>query len=145
VPGTDPFYRQWCKLNTHLLDDPRFYRLTLEERGVFMSLAMYSLKASMIPGRFIHRFGGRMSEEDLADGVRAPAQYVTPAMQKLREAGLLAFDGKGDGWHIPDWDGWSVDNERAKVRAANRDRQARYRRRKGSGEGGGAKNVVAIR
>lgn len=141
-PGRDPFYRRWMMALPEDLDDPRIHRLSLEERGVWWGLLLYSLRASKIPGRFIHPYDEPMSVEDIADGMRCDAGALQAALSRLRATKpqpLMLYEN-GE-WVIPDFERRSTDGEREKLRAAWRERQ---RRRRGGKDGGEGPKVVPL-
>lgn len=113
------------------LQDPRLYRLPLDTRAVFGWVCLFSLSSSKIPGRFISQaYDAPMTLEDIAEGIHADTGTVEKAFGQLRATKpepLLVF-ARGE-WSIPDYERRSVDGEVAKIRAANRTRQATKRQR----------------
>lgn len=140
VDPDDPtfFLRDFGKLQTDLLGDDYWRRLTPEQRGVFDDLCRWSTVESRIPGFFLHKNSGiPMTENEIVYGVAGCYEHqeivreamrvfvrATGAMHGYRLWGLEF--GPADGYRISNFeDRFSTSKERMKIRLAAASRQAK--------------------
>lgn len=128
--------RDWFKAPTNLLNsDPRYRRLSFEERGIWWSALQFSLASSPVPGMFLTQEDGPMPLDDVADLLNSPGDMdlartvVGRAFAKFGQLGLMDYTPT-DGWSINRWlEDYSVETQRAATREAAKNRQARRRQR----------------
>jgi hypothetical protein len=158
VDPDDPtfFLRDFGKLQTDLLGDDYWRRLTLEQRGVFDDLCRWSTVNSRIPGFFLHKNSGiAMTENEIVYGVAGCFEHqegvreamkvflrMTGAMSGYRLWGLE--QSPSDGYQISNFeDRFSTSPERMKIRLAAASRQAKKAARdKAIAKAGGAPTPI---
>jgi hypothetical protein len=111
----------WFRVHTSILDSPKFERISLAARGLWVSLGALA-RDREFGGRLARRDGSPMDAERIAREIGYHVEEVAPLLGELVEAGLLDIDGDG-AYRLHDWDEWQT-------RAEERERWRTYKREK---------------
>lgn len=126
------FLRDWNKLPVAFVRRGDFARLPFDAQGVFVQLLAFSEEQSQIPGGFQDKISGVPMREDeivyLVAGSVDRIEIVKTAIAQLKRVKLLNYVA-GDGFSIPNFEDFSTEKERKKIRDANKLRQRRKRQR----------------
>jgi len=111
----------WFRVHTSILDSPKFERISLAARGLWVSLGALARDRES-GGRLVRRDGSPMDAARIAREIGYHVDEVAPLLEELVDAGLLDMDEVG-AYCLHDWDEWQT-------RAEERERWRAYKREK---------------
>ena len=111
----------WFRVHTSILDSPKFERISLAARGLWVSLGAL-VRDRESGGRLARRDGSPMDAARIAREIGYHVDEIAPLLEELVDAGLLDMDEDG-AYCLHDWDEWQT-------RAEERERWRAYKREK---------------
>ena len=116
----------WFRVHTSILDSPKFERISLAARGLWVSLGALARDRES-GGRLARRDGSPMDAARIAREIGYNVDEVVPLLNELVDAGLLDMDEDGT-YCLHDWDEWQTcAEERERWRTYKRQKKADVR------------------
>jgi hypothetical protein len=113
----------WFRVHTSILDSPKFERISLAARGLWVSLGALARDRES-GGRLARRDGSPMDAARIAREIGYYVDEVAPLLNELVDAGLLDMDEDGT-YCLHDWDEWQTcAEERERWRTYKRQKRA---------------------
>jgi hypothetical protein len=113
----------WFRVHTSILDSPKFERISLAARGLWVSLGALARDRES-GGRLTRRDGSPMDAARIAREIGYHVDEVAPLLDELVGAGLLDIEDDG-AYRLHDWDEWQTRaEERERWRAYKREQKA---------------------
>jgi hypothetical protein len=125
----------WFRVHTSILDSPKFERISLAARGLWVSLGALARDRES-GGRLARRDGSPMDAARIAREIGYHVDEVAPLLEELVDAGLLDMDEDG-AYCLHDWDEWQT-------RAEERERWRAYKREKKADVPSGSNEIQQV-